>query len=188
MTLKRIQYILGTTVVYVKKRSFFTYPTLCQRGSPFDPLITALRAEAEVMNTNTENQKTGAPGTTKLVREPLKNLFHFRLTDADAAIWNEKIDRSGMRISEFIRAAVIENQTVVHGDLVRKTKKNVRTPANIDPNIRQRNFLLAQASNNINQIAHKLNLDHKLELVTPATYSQILLELQSISIELKKGV
>lgn len=144
------------------------------------------------MTANATAKEIIAPGTIdkpeKVKRIPLPRLFSFRLSDDDGKKWDEKIARSGMLISPFIRMAVIENATVVNGDLIRKTKKTVRATVSIDPDIRRRNFLLAQTSNNINQLAHRLNLDSKSDLVTPATYLAILQELKSISIEIKRGI
>lgn len=122
-------------------------------------------------------------------REKLPRIYHFRLTDSDGDVWDEKISRSGMKISEFMREAVIHNETVVIGDASsKKKKKAVRIPTAADPDIRRRNFLLAAASRNLNQIAHRLNSDHIICQITNATYAAVLDELLGISIQLKQGL
>lgn len=118
-------------------------------------------------------------------REPLPRIYHFRLSEADAEVWDDKIARSGMKISEFMREAVIRNETVVVGDASRKNRP-VRKKADVNPDIQKTIFLLAALSRNMNQIAHRLNADNLAGLVTPATYVAILDELQDISVEIKK--
>lgn len=114
-------------------------------------------------------------------------IYSFRLPDHVADAWDDNIARSGMNKSEFMRAAVIDNETVVNGDASRNKKKRaVRTPSTVHPDIKRANFLLAQASNNINQIAHRLNSDHASGLVTPALYAEIMDELLTISATLKE--
>ncbi len=114
-------------------------------------------------------------------------IYSFRLPDHIADVWDDKIARSGMNISEFMRTAVIENETVVQGDASANRKKRaVRIAGNVDPALIRRNFVLAQAGNNLNQIAHRLNSDHLAQLVTPAIYAEFLDELLSISRQLKE--
>lgn len=113
-------------------------------------------------------------------------VFHFRLKPDDAEIWDSKIARSGMSTSEFIRAAVINNETTVIGSGTKKKPKATRKSDNVHPEIRKANFLLAKASNNLNQIAHRLNADNLVGLVTPATYAALLNELQRISVSIKE--
>lgn len=114
-------------------------------------------------------------------------VFSFRLPLDVAEEWDAKIARSGMDKSKFFRTAVVLNETQVIGDASgQKKKRAVRLPASIHPEIRRANFLLAQASNNINQIAHRLNADNKAGKVTPALYAEILTELQHISATLKE--
>ncbi len=112
--------------------------------------------------------------------EGLNRIYHFRLNDDDAQIWDAKIAQSGMKISQFMREAVINNETVV------VDQKRVVKHITSDPDMHRRNFLLAQATNNINQIAHRLNADNLINLVTPATYVAVLDALQNLSLQLKK--
>lgn len=121
-------------------------------------------------------------------REKLPRIYHFRLTEADGAVWDDKISRSGMKISEFMREAVIHNETVVVGDASKKKKRPTRTKANSNPDIQKTNFLLAAISRNMNQIAHRLNADNLIGQVTPATYAAVLDELHSISAQIKERI
>lgn len=106
-------------------------------------------------------------------KEPLTRNFAFRLTEADGAIWDEKIASSGLSTSGFIREAVIHNKSQV-----------VSAPPP-NPELVRQNYLLAAISNNLNQIAHRLNSDNLVGLVTPAVYAAVLDELELISSKIK---
>lgn len=103
----------------------------------------------------------------------LSRNFAFRLTEEDGAIWDEKIASSGLSNSEFIREAVIRNKAEV-----------VSAPPP-NPVLVRQNYLLAALSRNMNQIAHRINSDNLVGLVTPAVYAAILDELESISSKMK---
>ncbi|OIQ73735.1 hypothetical protein GALL_446250 [mine drainage metagenome] len=120
--------------------------------------------------------------------EGLTRLYHFRLTEADGHLWDDKISRSGMKISEFMREAVIHNETVVVGDASSKKKRPTRTKASANPDIQKSNFLLAAISRNMNEIAHRLNSDNLVGLITPATYAAVLDELHTISNQVKEHI
>lgn len=125
------------------------------------------------------------------MKDPSKGfpcIYTFRLTEADGAVWDDKIARSGMKISPFMRHAVVHNETVVVGDASKKKQQATRTKANTNPDIQRTNFLLAAISRNMNQIAHRLNTDNLSGLVTPATYAAILDELHSISAQVKERI
>ena len=107
-------------------------------------------------------------------KESLTRNFAFRLTEADGAIWDEKIASSGLSNSEFIREAVIKNKSEV-----------VSAPPQ-NPALVRQNYLLATLSRNMNQIAYRLNSDNLVGLVTPSVYAAILDELESISIAMKE--
>ena len=105
--------------------------------------------------------------------ESLSRNFAFRLTEEDGAIWDEKIASAGLSNSEFIREAVIRNKSEV-----------VSAPPP-NPDLLRQNYLLAALSRNMNQIAHRINSDNLVGLVTPAVYAAILEELESISSRMK---
>ena len=115
--------------------------------------------------------------TSKTEKVPEGRVYSFRLlSDEDMNAWDAKIEQSGMKISEFMREAVIYNKSVVKGV----------ESKNVNPDLLRQNFLLAAISRNINQIAHRLNSDNLIGLVTPEVYAAVLEELQSISIKMKE--
>jgi hypothetical protein len=126
---------------------------------------------------------TEKPSKTK--RERLSPPYHFRLPESVAEVWDEKIAKSGMDASKFFRLAIIENKTVVQGDASGARKRAVRVKDNVPADVKKAIFLLAQLGNNMNQIAHRLNLDHKAGKVAPATYAAILEELRGLSATVK---
>ena len=91
-------------------------------------------------------------------RERYPRIYHFRLTESDGDVWDAKIAQSGLKISEFMREAVINNETVIVGQ--KRTVKHTTS----DPDMVRRNFLLAAASRNMNQIAHRLNAGSHAEM------------------------
>lgn len=97
-------------------------------------------------------------------------VFSFRLPLADADWWEAKIARSGFdNKSEFFRHAVQENQTevIARPVVTRDAKLAV--------------FLLAKASNNLNQLAHRANTDHRDNKLSEETFSTILDQLQQLN-------
>lgn len=115
----------------------------------------------------------------KIKKDGLPVVLHFRLSASVGEIWFAKVARSGKTASEFFREAVIDNQTVVMGDASKK--RAVRTKNTMPTDLKKALFLMAQASNNLNQIAHRLNADHKAGKITPALYNAVLQELRGIS-------
>lgn len=93
----------------------------------------------------------------------LTRYFGFKTTEEAGREWDAKIAASKLSKSEFIRKAVEKNQTVIR-------------PA--DPRI---SFLLAQQSNNINQIAHHLNSAKRAGTVSNHLYLEILEQLETIA-------
>jgi hypothetical protein len=138
-----------------------------------------------VLRPGENSRATHKDDAMKDTSEGLSRLYHFRLTEADGQVWDDKIARSGMKISPFMRLAVVHNETVVIGDVSNKKKRPTRTKANANPDIQKTNFLLAAISRNMNQIAHRLNSDNLMGLVTPASYAAVLDELHSISAQIK---
>lgn len=96
-------------------------------------------------------------------------VYSFRVKDHIADMWDAKIDASGYTKSKFFSLAVQENQTVVEPR--QKTTADQRRVL----------FLLAQLSNNVNQIAHRLNADHKAGIIKPQIYELLLSELSTLA-------
>lgn len=80
-----------------------------------------------------------------------------------------KIDASGMRPSEFMRDVVLSNRTQI---VARKQPSVDRVRV-----LR----LFAKTSNNMNQIAHRLNSDHLRGKLNEGTYEQLLYQLEVIA-------
>lgn len=167
--------------MYTKSSIFYSSP--CQKGSaPFDPptrkRVGKASSKAETEATS-QSKMTGQKRMTKTKikgeKQNLKIVRNFRLTEADAAAWDEKVNASGMSASAFFREAVLQNKTVVQASKKQSTLEQ-----------RKILFLFAQQSNNINQIAHRLNSDHRAGKVTSETYKAILAELQGLS-QMAKG-
>ena len=127
---------------------------------------------------------SGTPRKPAAVR--LTEPRSFRLSQADAEAWDAKVAASGLSASEFFRLAVIENKTVVQGDASAARKRRAtRIKDTVPKDVKRAVFLLAQLGNNMNQIAHRLNVDNRAGKVTPATYRAILEELHGIAATVK---
>lgn len=96
-------------------------------------------------------------------KTPLTRLFGFKTTEEAGKVWDAKIAASKLSASEFIRRAVEKNATV------------------IKPADQRISFLLAQQSNNINQIAHHLNSAKRAGTVSNHLYMGILEQLEIIA-------
>ena len=101
----------------------------------------------------------------------LTEIRNVRMTKADAQVWDDKVKESGLTPSKFFRKAIIENQTIV----VNKQKKL------LSPGHRQILFLLAQESNNVNQIALNLNVARKSGKLSGYDFERLFLELRKIN-------
>lgn len=101
--------------------------------------------------------------------ELLSKTVSVALTEADHAAWLAKVKASGLTRSEFFRDCVLTNRTHV-------VARPVASPDKI-----RLLFLANKASNNVNQVAHRANSDHQAGLISEATYSSILFELQALN-------
>lgn len=108
--------------------------------------------------------------------EKLTSPVSFRLTAADRAAYLAKVGASGMRPSAFFRECVLGNKT----QIVARTKSSGDKDRLV--------YLFNKASNNMNQLAHRANADHLAGVVSDATYSRILDELQSLALLMKRGI
>lgn len=80
-----------------------------------------------------------------------------------------KMDASGMRASEFMRDVVLGN----------KTQIVARKQPSVD-RVRMLR-LYAKTSNNMNQIAHRINADHLRGKLSEGTYGELLYQLEVIA-------
>ncbi len=113
---------------------------------------------------------------TKDDAEKLTRPVSFRLTAADHAAYLAKVESSGLKPSAFFRDVVLTNKT----QIVARAKAS--------PERGRLVYLMNKASNNINQLAHRANVDHLAGLVSEATYIRILAELQALGHYMKSAV
>lgn len=107
-------------------------------------------------------------------KEPLSNVHAFRVNDTDDAKLKRNVEKSGRTKSELFRLFFIENEIVITPSLRPTAPKPPKPQSAHDAKLL---FLLAQISNNVNQIAHRLNSDHKAGIIKPGTYESIQSEL-----------
>ena len=109
-------------------------------------------------------------------RRALTNVVSFRLTEADYHVHISKVDASGLTQSDFYRRHVLNNTTLVVA----------RPRCSVD---RERMlYLVSKAGNNLNQMAHRIHIDHLSGSVGEATYSQVLSVLAKIEWHLDEAV
>lgn len=114
------------------------------------------------------NQKPSKAKKTALTR-----IITTRLNDADFAQFEAKVEASNMSRSDFFRDCILSNKTkVVAREVESKDYQKLL-------------FVINKASNNLNQIAKKLNTASKLEVMTQQTYDDALYNLSLISSYLK---
>lgn len=102
-------------------------------------------------------------------KSELTRVYSFRTTEEGGAAWDKKIARSGYTKSEFFRKAVQDNQTEI-------VEKPVATR-----DAKRAVFLLAKASNNLNQIAHRINAEHRAGKLSESTFARILDRLDQLN-------
>jgi len=99
---------------------------------------------------------------TKSNEEKLCKSVAFRLTELDFNNYQKKFMASGLRQSEFFRRHVLTNSTTV----VAPSRTAARAI-----------LLLSKASNNINQLAHRANIENRFGKLNDTVFQQILSQL-----------
>lgn len=97
----------------------------------------------------------------------LTRFFAFKTTQEAGKVWDAKIAASGLTASEYIRKSVEKNAIVIKQVDKQHEQKIL--------------FLLAQQSNNINQIAHHLNTAQRAGTGSNHLYLDILEQLEIIA-------
>ena len=110
---------------------------------------------------------------TKDDAEKLNRRIDFRLNQRDHDLFKERVTASGLTESSFFRDCVLSNKTQV----IAKVKRTDEQEKIL--------FLVRKASNNINQIAHRLHTDSLAEKIDSDTYISALEELKQLSRYLK---
>ena len=106
----------------------------------------------------------------------LTKLVSFRLTEPHHAAYAAKVSASGLTPSAYFRDAVLQNKT----QIVARPKAS--------PDQRRLVYLMNKASNNLNQLAHRANLDHLSGKVSEETYKATLRALQDLTNHMKSAV
>ena len=106
-------------------------------------------------------------------KDVLEDRISFRLTRAESLLYQAKVRASGLNQAEFFRDCVLGN----------KTEVIARPKASADMN--RLLFLFNKSSNNINQLAHRVNADHLDGGVSEDTYEGVLRQLEMISLYMK---
>lgn len=99
----------------------------------------------------------------------------FRLNAADAAVLDEKVAKSGLTESEFIRQAVIHNKTEIRPPIRPLKKKDMH------PLARQIVYQIQKEGNNLNQIARQINTARAEGWISNSTFQNVLDDLDSIA-------
>ncbi len=99
------------------------------------------------MKLHTKSKKTSADKLSKSVA--------FRLTEADFVKYKNKFSASGLSQSKFFRQHVLNNTT-------RVVSKSLTASRAV--------LLLSKASNNLNQLAHRANLENKVGKLSDETF------------------
>lgn len=98
---------------------------------------------------------------------PASRSFSFRLeNDAQTAVLEKKIARSGLCTSEFLRKLCVDEEV----EIVAASPHKARAV-----------FLLQKASNNLNQLAHRANSAHRAGKLEQQILSLVAAELQKLN-------
>lgn len=99
----------------------------------------------------------------------------FRLTESDATALDEKVAKSGLTESEFIRQAVIQNKTEIRPPIRQMKKKDMH------PMSREIIYQIQKEGNNLNQIARQINTARAEGWISNSTFESVLDDLDSIA-------
>lgn len=121
------------------------------------------------LNALTERKPRGRPKADKALGKPVST----RLTEEQWRVFADKVQRSGLSPSEFLRVCILTNRTQIVA----------RPPASVD---RKRiMFVVNKSGNNLNQLAHVANSQRVAGKLSEATFAAILDELELITQLLK---
>jgi hypothetical protein len=109
-------------------------------------------------------------------KEKLSHQISFRLTTSEHNVFMQKVIASGLTSSDFFRDAVLKNKTTINA------------VAHLTDEGRELIRYFRAASNNINQIARRCNLDNKKGILNETSYKTLLQSLQRIESMLKAGL
>ncbi len=124
---------------------------------------------ADDLHVPDEAKRRGRKKAQKALSRPVST----RLTEDQWEIFNEKVERSGMSPSGFLRECILTNRTQIVA----------RPPASVD---RQRIlFVINKTGNNLNQLAHVANTARVAGNLSESTFVALVDELELITQLLK---
>lgn len=129
----------------------------CQRGNPFE---TPKPLRVLIMSKETNKKSI---------------VVAFRLSEEEFKPFADLLADSTMSKSDFFREVFLARNI------------NITLERKASPEYGRLLFLMNKASNNINQIAKRINIDYKAGLVSESRYSKIINELISLN-SLLKGI
>lgn len=91
-----------------------------------------------------------------------KNVISIRLTDEEYQPFKELLEHTDIGKSEFFRAIILNRV------------KELPSKPKVTDDYKRCLFYLSKTSNNLNQIAHRLNLDHNKGIISPSLYERAL--------------
>lgn len=103
-----------------------------------------------------------------------------RLTEKELALFEARRIKANLSQSDFIRMATLNDNLIIVAKDPPKEKPSIDKQRML--------YLYNKTSNNLNQLAHRLNSDNKKGSVTESTYSSILNELLMIRLLLNEGI
>lgn len=91
-----------------------------------------------------------------------KNVISIRLTDEEYQPFKELLEHTDIGKSEFFRAIILNRV------------KELPSKPKVTYDYKRCLFYLSKTSNNLNQIAHRLNLDHNKGIISSSLYERAL--------------
>lgn len=114
--------------------------------------------------------------TVKTLKENKDEVVTFRLSENQFKPFKVLIEKSGFKKGKVIREILLSKS------------KTASLPKSQSKENKRLVFLANKTSNNINQLARKLNIDYKDGIVTEATYKTLLNNLINIEKSFSKAI
>lgn len=103
----------------------------------------------------------------------LSSVIACRLTVSEDAAYKSQVEASGLSSGEYLRKLIVERPV----QIIARPKPSVDKARLV--------YLFNKASNNLNQIAKRINSAHSAGLATAKTYDQVMGELVSLGAYLR---
>lgn len=137
--------------------------------------------------------------TRRKKKAGLKHVVGTRLPDAEYELFLGKVQASGLKQSAFIRECVLSNRTEVVADGAALSSDELRARARALAELKKHKMLTSEekrrllylfnnVSNNVNQVARRINSEHLAGGVSEASCRDVLDTLQEICATLKASL